>query len=147
MAASVPESQKIDVILETNFNAAFADVAEALKPTLYEWIDESQEAICFVPDEVAYFKWKAEHRMTIGELEKHEWTKGDDFTNRPVLAEPLFANLPVAVRQNVVSMDSHRIAIVKEAVDKVEAASQEDHAIPKFCVQDTVDNALCVNGQ
>ncbi|KAJ7275643.1 bacterial alpha-L-rhamnosidase domain-containing protein [Mycena rebaudengoi] len=76
---SVPENQKIDVILETNFNAAFADVAEALKPTLYEWIDEPQEAICFVPDEAAYFKWRAEHRMTIGELEKHEWTKGDDF--------------------------------------------------------------------
>ncbi|KAJ7110472.1 hypothetical protein C8R44DRAFT_985710 [Mycena epipterygia] len=53
--------------------------AEALKPTLYEWIDEPQEAICFVPDEAAYFKWRAEHRMTIGELEKHEWTKGDDF--------------------------------------------------------------------
>ncbi|KAJ7244074.1 bacterial alpha-L-rhamnosidase domain-containing protein [Mycena rebaudengoi] len=76
---SVPKNQKIDVILETNFNAAFADVAEALKPTLYEWIDEPQEAICFVPDEAAYFKWRAEHRMTIGELEKHEWTKGDDF--------------------------------------------------------------------
>lgn len=79
MAASVPENQKIDVILETDFNAAFADVAEALRPTLYEWIDEPQEAICFVPDEATYCKWRAEHRMTIGELEKHEWTKGDDF--------------------------------------------------------------------
>jgi len=62
-----------------------------------------------------------------------------------VLAEPFFADLPVAVGQDVVSVDGHGISVVEEAVDEIEATSQKDHAIPKFWVQNTIDNALMRN--
>ncbi|KAJ7150109.1 bacterial alpha-L-rhamnosidase domain-containing protein [Mycena crocata] len=79
MAVAVPENQEIEAILDTNFNAAFADTAESLKPRLHEWIDEPLEVIRFIPDESTYFKWRAEHRLSIHELDNHEWSKGDDF--------------------------------------------------------------------
>jgi hypothetical protein len=50
---------------------------------------------------------------------------GNDERNRPILAEPLFANLPVAVGQNVVSVDGHGISIVEQAVDEIEASCKD----------------------
>jgi alpha-L-rhamnosidase len=72
-----PANQVIEKVLATNFNHAFADKAEALKPELYEWTDRPLSVITFKPEPEAYFKCRAEQQHDISVLPSLPYGKGD----------------------------------------------------------------------
>lgn len=74
--------------------------------------------------------------------------------------KPIFGELPIGVRQDVIAVNGHRVTVVVEAIDEVKTAytavnqhhqythkcpltSQENHPIAKFGVDDTINHALC----
>ncbi|KAN0092157.1 glycoside hydrolase family 78 protein [Hyaloscypha variabilis] len=75
--ANVPANQKVERVPKTIRNETFALKAEALKPTLHEWIDYPLSVVEFQPDPEAFFKCKAVQTHTIEELSTLSYGKGD----------------------------------------------------------------------
>jgi alpha-L-rhamnosidase len=73
----VPAHQVVEKILATNFNQAFADKAEALKPELHEWTDHPLSVITFTSDPEEYFKCRTEEQYPISTLPSLSYGKGD----------------------------------------------------------------------
>jgi alpha-L-rhamnosidase len=75
----VPANQKVEKLLGTNLNEAFAQKGEALKPELHQWIDHPLRVVKFAPDPEAFFGCKPVQTFTAEELPSLSYGKGDQF--------------------------------------------------------------------
>ena len=78
--ATVPENQNIAVVLKTNFNHHFAQVAESLCPKLHRWDRVPQRLIRFEKDDSAYFGLSAAAVATpLDQLPTLLWSRKEEF--------------------------------------------------------------------
>ncbi|KAB5550752.1 bacterial alpha-L-rhamnosidase domain-containing protein [Coniochaeta sp. 2T2.1] len=78
--ATLPESQKIEKLYATRYNASFANKAETLLPVLNMWTVDAPSVVRFDPHPTAFFKVQATRTEGMAELSTRSWAKGDEFT-------------------------------------------------------------------
>ncbi|TFL03457.1 bacterial alpha-L-rhamnosidase domain-containing protein [Pterulicium gracile] len=75
----LPEHHKVSHVPATRLNAAFAQKAEDLLPTLHNWNVSPIGTVTFEPDESEYFKRRKRPQFTTAELQDKAWGKGQEF--------------------------------------------------------------------
>src|SRR5271169_4099446 len=73
----IPASQRIEKVLATHFNEAFARKAEACSSKLHEWIDLPLSIITFEPDPEAFFECRTIQQYEISQLPSVSYGRGD----------------------------------------------------------------------
>lgn len=77
--SDVPENQKIEKVLRTCFNDAFAATADALTPALSKWPRRPCRTVKFGKDSSTYFGITPKEAKSIDELSISLWGRGDEF--------------------------------------------------------------------
>lgn len=79
MAANpeIPASQRVEKVLATHFDEAFARKAEACSSKLHEWIDLPLSVITFEPDPEAFFGCRTIQQYEISQLPSVSYGRGD----------------------------------------------------------------------